>query len=79
MRFLLRNCSIYTRPFSFSKNPVGFRRESGERIIIVFDGGVYVGKNTSRPANVRGVPRKPRALRQGANPIAKKATAFLAV
>jgi len=45
----------------------------------IFDRGVYVDENTSRPANVRGVSRKPRALQQGANLTVKKATAFLIV
>ena len=31
----------------------------------IFARGVYVGENTSHPANVRGISRKPRALQQG--------------
>ena len=49
-----------------------------ERNEIIFPGGVYVGENPSRPANVR-VGRQRRtasALQQAANPVEKGASAF---
>lgn len=53
--------------------PVG-----AKKLKSVFDRGMYVGENTSRPANVRTVRlwRTVSALQQAAIPLSEKAAAF---
>ena len=58
------------------KSLAEFAAASGKESSIIFGRGVYVDENTSRPANVRGVSRKPRALRQGASLIGEKRRFF---
>jgi hypothetical protein len=55
------------------------RATAAKKLQSVFSGGVYVGKNSARPANVRVAQRKlaTRALQRAASPQKSGFTTFL--
>ena len=67
---------LFYSPFSLSKNPVGFHRDSGEMDGIHFRPRRVRGRKYFSPCKRASAAS---ALQQGAEPIAKKAAAFLAV